>query len=56
MMGLVLLSEETLESLLSVSVFHVRMQREVASSKPRESSPEPNCAGTLILDFQPSKL
>ena len=54
MMGLVPLSEETLESLLSVSP--PREGAEVAMNKPRESSPEPNCAGTLISDCQLAEL
>lgn len=57
MKELVPLSEETLESLLSGSVFHVRKQREVATDKPRrESSPEPNPTGALISEFQPPEL
>ena len=46
MMGLVPLSEETLESLLSVS----------PPCEGAESSPEPNCAGTLISDCQLAEL
>ena len=50
MMGLVPLSDETLESLLSISP--PREGAEAAINRPRESSPEPDCAGTLISDCQ----
>lgn len=52
-MGLVPLPEETLESLLSASP--PSEGAEVAVSKPRESSPEPNCAGALISACQLSE-
>lgn len=42
---------------LTLSVGHVKIQREVGSPRPgRGFSPEPDRAGFLISDFKPPKL
>ena len=51
MIGISVLVKETPENEF---ILAVRMQQEVSSLEPgRQPSPEPDHAGTLILDFQP---
>ena len=56
MNGISALLKEALQRFLRPS-HHVRTQREVIGPQPRrDSSPEPDHAGTLILDFQSPEL
>lgn len=50
--------QESPDSLLPLSALHiVSLQGKISSLKPeRGVSPEPNHAGTLILDLQPPEL